>query len=149
MTMKFELGRPTSLKTSDEPRYSGHGWFLQRLGDSDWPGTTSSFSRWGQGLLVSREISSNCFHDLWNPSMFFLVGTWNGRMCCLDSGFEIMIYDFNCWPWNFVHCKMCVLLSLQIDAGCRQAPLAGKEDMNWCGCWCLVVVEWESIFGEG
>ena len=34
---------------------------------------------------------------------------------------------------------MCVLKSLQIDAGCRQAPLAGKKDMNWCGCWCLVV----------
>ena len=26
--------------------------------------------------------------------------------------------------------KMCVLKSLQIDAGCRQEALAGKKDMN-------------------
>ncbi len=70
-------------KTINESRYSGHGGFLQRLGDSDWPGTASSFSWWGQGLLVSREIRQLPITFL-NEHVFWR-GTWNGHVLIYDS----------------------------------------------------------------
>lgn len=80
-----------------------------------------------------------CFHDLLESFHGFFGGNLKWKcIYCLDSGFEIMILIAETLVF-WADRKMCVLKSLQIDAGCRQAALAGKKDMNWCGCWCLVV----------